>query len=290
MAITPADKGLREGRRSQPPLEHGDHLTRSEFERCHADRPDLKHAELIDGRVYLPAPRTPRGRAEAGLAGAMPALENGDRLTIEEFERRYEAMPWLKKAELVGGSVYMGSPVYVEHGEAHAHVMAWLGLYVAMTRGVHLYDNTTVRLESGDEVQPDALLRLEPTQGGRSRIGPQDYIEGAPELVLEIAASSRSYDLHEKLDSYRRNRVQEYVVWRVFDEALDWFQWRDENYYPRVPEPDGLIRSEVFAGLWLHVEALMAGELNQVINALQQGMASAEHQEFVRRLSGGSPA
>ena len=38
-------------------------------------------------------------------------LEHGDHLTREEFERRYEAMPHVRKAELIEGVVYMPSPV-----------------------------------------------------------------------------------------------------------------------------------------------------------------------------------
>src|SRR5581483_3423435 len=109
----------------------------------------------------------------------------------------------------------------------------------ATTPGVDLADNTTVRLDFDNEPQPDALLRLEPGVGGRSSVSEDDYLEGAPELIVEVAASSASYDLHEKLRAYRRNGVQEYVVWRVYDQQIDWFQLLDGEYVPLMPDVDG---------------------------------------------------
>lgn len=120
----------------------------------------------------------------------IPPLENGDKLTRTEFERRYHAMPNLKKAELIEGVVYVPSPLRIKsHGEPHAYTMAWLGVYKAATPGVGFADNTTVLLDADNEPhepQPDALLRIE--QGGQSRINQDDYLEGAPELIIEIAA------------------------------------------------------------------------------------------------------
>ncbi|BAY19296.1 hypothetical protein NIES21_51560 [Anabaenopsis circularis NIES-21] len=146
----------------------------------------------------------------------IPPLENGDKLTRAEFERRYHAMPNLKKAELIERVVYVASPVRAKtHGKPHSRIMTWLGTYEAATLGVETLDNTTVRLDADNEPQPDALLRIE--QGGQSSITEDDYVEGAPELIVEIAASSASYDLHEKLKVYRRNQVQEYLVWRVYN-------------------------------------------------------------------------
>ncbi|NEQ87707.1 MAG: Uma2 family endonuclease, partial [Moorea sp. SIO2I5] len=134
----------------------------------------------------------------------IPPLENGDQLTLAEFERRYSAMADLKKAELIEGIVYMASPVRAKkHGKPHSRIMTWLGTYEASRPGVETLDNTTVRLNDDNEVQPDALLRIE--QDGQSIITEDDYVEGAPELIVEIAASSVSIDLHKKLNVYRRN-------------------------------------------------------------------------------------
>lgn len=210
-------------------------------------------------------------------------LENGDRLSRVEFERRYSAMPQLKKAELIEGMVYMASPLrFRSHGEPHADVITWLGVYKAATPGVKLGDNATVRLDADNEPQPDALLRID--AGGRSHISDDDYVEGAPELIVEIAASSASYDLHEKLRVYRRNGVQEYVIWRVYNCELDWLQLRDGEYVQLEPNAEGIICSEVFPGLRLDKFALLGGDLARVLEVLQQGLAAVEHQSFVESL------
>ncbi len=213
----------------------------------------------------------------------IPPLENGDRLSREEFERRYEAMPQLRKAELIEGVVFMSSPVSVEdHGTPHAALMMPLSLYWTFTPGVCAGDNSTLRLDPDNEVQPDGFLFIEPECGGRvKREG--GYIVGGPELAGEIAASSASHDIGPKLNVYRRNGVREYVVWRVFDEAIDWFILRGSQY-ERLTAADGIYRSKVFPGLWLDAAALLRGDLVRVHDVLQQGLASTEHQDFVAKL------
>jgi Uma2 family endonuclease len=178
-----------------------------------------------------------RLRDPASLAQGRWPLENGDRLTRAEFERRYAVMPHIKTAELIEGEVHRPSPVqHVSHGKPHAQLLVWLGTYSAATPGVDLGDNVTVRLDQINEVQPDALLRLEK---GQSRISADDYIEGAPELVAEIASSSVAIDLHRKLQVYLRSGVQEYLVWRTLDEQLDWFELREGEYVPLAPDEQG---------------------------------------------------
>jgi Uma2 family endonuclease len=212
----------------------------------------------------------------------LPPLENGDRLTRAEFERRYTAMPDVKKAELIEGIVYMSSPVRVIHSQPHADLMAWLGVYRAATPGVSAHDNPTVRLDADNEPQPDALLRIE--RGGGSTISDDDYIEGAPELVIEIAASSASYDLHDKMRVYRRNGVGEYIVWRTQTQQIDWFYLEEGEYKSLLADEAGIIRSRQFPGLWLAVDRLLAGDLATVLQVLQQGIATPEHHAFVTRL------
>ncbi|MDY6936751.1 MAG: Uma2 family endonuclease [Cyanobacteriota bacterium] len=210
-----------------------------------------------------------------------PPLESGDRLTRYEFERRYQAMPHLKNAELIEGVVYVASPVRArQHARPHARIITWLGTYCASTPGVDLHDNPTVRLDGDNEPQPDALLRIEPEVGGNSRISEDDYIEGAPELVAEIAASSASYDLNDKLDAYRRNGVREYIVWQMYENRLDWFGLSEGRYVALEADDRGIIRSQVFPGLWLAVPALREGNIAEVLSVLQAGMQTAEHQEF----------
>ncbi len=214
----------------------------------------------------------------------MPPLENGDKLTRIEFEQRYEAMPNVKKAELIEGIVYMAAALrYKSHGEPHAYIMGWLATYKAATPGVGIADNTTVRLDADNEPQPDVLLRIE--QGGQSRISEDDYVEGAPELIVEIAASTASLDLHQKLNVYRRNGVQEYLVWRIYDRQFDWFRLNNGEYTKVKPNNDGTIYSVFFPGLWLDKAALLAGDLAKVLAVLQQGLASQQHQDFVQQLA-----
>lgn len=215
----------------------------------------------------------------------LPPLENGDRLTRLEFEQRYHAMPKHQKAELIEGRVFMASPVRARrHGKPHAAIMGWLFNYWQETPGVELMDNPTIRLDADNEPQPDACLRIEETAGGQSRITADDYIEGAPELIVEVAASSASYDLHDKQQVYRRNGVQEYLVWRVLDQAFDWFVWQEGIYVNLPGDADGIWKSQVFPGLWLAVEELLAGNLTQVVECLKLGLASPEYGAFKRTL------
>jgi hypothetical protein len=215
---------------------------------------------------------------------ALP-LENGDRLTRPEFERRYAAMPPPVKAELIEGVVYMASAVrFQSHGLPHGAVVTWAGVYQLHTPGVFLGDNTTVRLDVDNEMQPDVCLFLAPP-GGPPRVDADDYIAVAPEFVAEVAASSVSYDLGPKMNAYRRNGVREYLVWRVQDGAIDWFVLRDGRYDPLPPGPDGILRSAVLPGLWLDAAALLRGDLARVHAVLHQGLADPTHAAFAARLA-----
>lgn len=215
-----------------------------------------------------------------------PRLENGDHLTRVEFERRYHQMPHLKKAELVQGRVYMPSPVRVKgHGRPHSLIIGWLINYEMATPHLMVCDNTTVRLDRDNEPQPDALLRLEESVGGNSHISEDDYLEGAPELIVEIAGSSASYDLHDKLEVYRRHGVREYLVWLVEEKAFRWYLLEGEIYQQQSVDSSGILKSPFFLGLWLDVSALLAGNMKQVLAVVQQGLNSPEHQTFVQTLS-----
>jgi Uma2 family endonuclease len=216
----------------------------------------------------------------------IPPLENGDRLTRFEFERRYSAMPQLKKAELIEGIVYMPAALrFRSHGQPHSWIMGWLTNYAAVTPGVLTGDAPTVRLDLDNEPQPDAVLLIDEISGGQSRLSEDDYIDGAPELVIEIAASSAAIDLHAKKTAYRRNGVQEYIVWQVLDHKLDWFYLSEGDYLSLPIDSDGMIKSQVFPGLWLAVEALLSGDLQQVLAVVQQGTRLPEHAAFVQKLA-----
>jgi hypothetical protein len=216
---------------------------------------------------------------------SIPPLEPGDQLTRDEFERRYDAMPHLKKAELLEGIVHMPSPVRLNrHGEPHAHLIGCLFVYSASTHGVRVGDNCSVRLDMDSEPQPDAAMIIEPNRGGRVQISPDDYVVGDPELVAEVAASSVSIDLTTKLRIYRRNQIQEYLVWRVLEQSLDWFVLRNSQYERLSVNTDGFYQSEVFPGLWLDAAALTRFDPAAVLQGLQKGLASPEHAAFVARL------
>ncbi|MFN0123393.1 MAG: Uma2 family endonuclease [Blastocatellia bacterium] len=213
-------------------------------------------------------------------------LEHGDHLTRAEFECRYHAMPWVKKAELIEGRVYMGSPVrYQSHAEPHGIIMGLLMLYRVATPGTSSGDNGTVRLDQDNEPQPDVILRIDEACGGQSSVSGEDYVSGAPELVVEVASSTASYDLHEKKNVYRRNGVREYIVWRVLDGELDWFRLENEAYVRVAADENGVIESAVFPGLRLAVTKLLADETAAVLAELQAGLQSEAHARFVSALA-----
>lgn len=219
----------------------------------------------------------------------IPPLENGDRLTRDEFERRYNAMPRLKKAELIEGVVYMPAALrFRSHGQPHGDITGWLWTYQVATPGVNLGIEPTVRLDLENTPQPDAVLLIEEQCGGQAQLSDDDYIEGAPELVAEIAASSAAIDLGDKKQAYCRNGIREYIVWQVFEQKVDWFSWQAGEYLSLPVDADGVIRSRVFPGLWLAVEALLAGNTAQVLAVLQTGLATADHAAFVKQLQGQS--
>lgn len=223
-------------------------------------------------------------------AVAVPPLRDGDRMDVAEFERRWDAMPEVRNAELIDGVVRMPPALSVDHGDTHFDLITWLGLYRILTPGVAGSDNASVRFDRRNMPQPDALLRVLESHGGRSRVGPGRILEGPPELVAEVSVTTADYDLGAKRDVYRRLGVPEYIVWRVEDRAVDWFALRGDVYFPLDPGPDGVIRSAVFPGLWLHPAALVAGDAAALLRTAQEGHGTPEHGAFVaelRRRAGG---
>lgn len=203
------------------------------------------------------------------IAAEAPPLENGDMLTLTEFLRRYENMHDVKKAELIEGVTHMPSPVRIDvHAKPDGLIHIWLGVY-AIRHGLEFYPNATLLLDTENSFQPDAMLCSKPRAGGRVWLNKMGYLCGAPEMVVEIAASSASIDLRDKLRVYRRTGVSEYLVWRTQDKAFDWFVL-DAGEYVKLPTgKDHKLRSRVFPGLILDLKALLAHDGAKVVAALE---------------------
>jgi len=193
-----------------------------------------------------------------------PPLQAGDVLSRAEFERRWERHPEIKKAELIDGTVYLEMSVSLKHGEAHARLMLLLGSYALRSKNTQVLDNTTVRL-GADDLQPDVTVRR--IDGGGSRVSADDCIEGPPELCIEVAVSSASYDLHQKKDAYRRGGVPEYLVWQVFEQRIDWWMLDGDEYVALEPDANGVVESRVFPGLRLDITAMLAGDMGRALEA-----------------------
>jgi Uma2 family endonuclease len=218
-------------------------------------------------------------------AKPIPSLNDGDRLTRDEFERRYDSMPNLNKAELIEGVVRVPSPVRQRHHSSpHFRLVGWLFMYRARTPGVEGGANPSVRMDMGTMPQPDCLLYIDPKHGGQAAIDEDDYLNGSPNRIAEVAASSVSYDLHEKLEAYRRNGVREYIVWRVDDQKVDWFVLREGGYGELAPETDGTLHSTVFPGLWLDPAALLHDDFDTLLGVLERGLDSPEHADFAETM------
>jgi Uma2 family endonuclease len=182
-----------------------------------------------------------------------PRLENGAVLTREEFHRLYSECEDLERVELIEGIVYMPSPISLDHSDPQTLVAEWLAAYAGKNPEVKWSLPTSVLLDDRNEPQPDAMLYWRATALIEDR-----YLASAPELIVEVASTTASRDLHQKKQAYERNGVREYIVWRVQDDAIDWFTLRGGSYVLRSPDADGVIASEVFPGLRLDVGAMVA--------------------------------
>lgn len=241
----------------------------------------MSSADSITASVYPTAASITTTGGEA----AIPLLESGDHLTREEFERRYNAMPHIKKAELIEGIVYMASPVRLkQHGEPHMHLGGWLVYYISKTYDLRSGDNSSSRLDERNVPQPDLMLLLPERLGSTARVDDEGYVAGAPDLVVEVAASSVSIDLHDKMEAYRRNGVREYLVYRTQEQAVEWFKLKEDKYEAQVPDERGLLCSSLFPGLWLDPAALVAGDLPKLLAAVDEGAKSEAHAKFVEQL------
>ena len=214
----------------------------------------------------------------------VPLLQPGDRLNRAEFERRYNAMPDCKKAELIEGVVYVPSPARLCHGQPHGSLMAWIVNYAIETPGTDAADNVTNRLDNDNEPQPDVALFVDPACGGQTRVSEDGYLTGPAEFVAEVSVSSVSLDRGAKLRTYERHGVREYLIWRVKDKLLEWYVLRDDGFELQSLPDDGIYRSETFPGLWLNAAAMLQRDGKSVMRVLNEGLATSEHAAFVARL------
>jgi Uma2 family endonuclease len=217
------------------------------------------------------------------IAQQTPPLEAGDFMTRDEFMRRWEAHPEIKFAELIRGIVYMPSPLSLDHGGTDRDVAGWLAVYQAATPGTDGENQATTFLLEGAP-QPDENLRILPEYGGSS-YNEGEYLGGRPEFVAEICKSSVSYDLHQKLDLYEEAGIPEYLAVLVGEKEIRWHVLEGGKYQLLPPGEDGIWRSRIFPGLWLNGQALLAGNLAQVLATLQEGLRSPEHEAFVEKLA-----
>ena len=215
-------------------------------------------------------------------ANAVQILHNGDRLPQAEFHRRYIQYSEDVSIELVGGIVYMASPTQLRHGRYQAELSTIFVLYKAGTRGVEVADGATVILDGENETQPDVLLRVRPEYGGRSRTTEHGFVEGPPELVVEIAHSRVAIDLHAKLPQYQQAGVLEYIVILLDEAELRWFDLHANTAIN--PDGDGVLRSHAFPGLWLAPGSVIDRNTSHSVKVLGHALKSDEHAEFARRL------
>jgi Uma2 family endonuclease len=213
-----------------------------------------------------------------------PPLVAGERLDRATFHNRYEQMPEGTRAELVGGVVYMPSPLRLDHGDTNHCVDMWLGYYEESTSGVRTSLNASTFLCDEGEPQPDLLMRILPECGGQTRVI-DGYLDGPPELVVEISRSSRTFDLGPKYLDYERAGVLEYIVVGLEPDEVFWHVRRDDRFARVAPDADGLFRSAVFPGLWLDPEALFASDRRRLRSVVEQGVATPEHAAFVAKLA-----
>lgn len=198
-------------------------------------------------------------------------------------------MPEDFRAELIGGTVFVPSPVSRFHANYHADLMGILFNYRIATPGVNVLDNGTVILDDENEPQPDAVLRIADEYGGASFTTEAGYVAGAPELHIEVAYGSESIDLNRKLQEYERTGVGEYLVLIVRDKTVRSFVLAEDAYAEQSLPTDRIWRSQRFPGLWLDVAALFEDRGPDLLQTLQRGLDSTEHREFVKSLEERGP-
>lgn len=222
---------------------------------------------------------------ESQKGPSRPPLHSGDHLSRAEFRRRYALYPEIKKAELIEGVVIVGSPVHRQHGRPHFQFVSILGTYTAHTPGLVAGDYESVVLDEDNEVQPDLFVGIDSTQGGQLTDAEKGPLAGVPEFIVEIAASSASYDLHSKFDVYLRSGVREYLVLLAYEREMRFFRLEDGEFREVLPDEDGVTRSQILPGFWFRSDWFWEGKMSELLQLVQEGLASREHREFAAKLA-----
>ena len=224
-------------------------------------------------------------RVQKRPAPYVPPFQSGDVMDQGAFHALYQTTPPGFRAELIGGVVFMPSPVTRRHSAPHGKLGTWLGMYAAETDGTESLPDATMILSQDSEPQPDLSLIIVPEIGGQTEVSSEDYLIGAPELAIEIAHSTASIDLHSKKWSYERYGVREYIVVETKTQTVHWFIRRADKFVLLKSDADGLFKSRVFPGLWLDPDALFERSAKRLLAALQLGLATPEHAKFAAKLA-----
>lgn len=211
----------------------------------------------------------------------IPPLRDGDRLTADEFHRRYEAMPHIINANLINGVVYVTPHFRCAHGEANATLCGLFGSYTRRLHGIQELINITWRVDAHNEPQPNFVARYTSRRNGNSRYDSDGFLTGVPEFVGEIADDDTvELDAGPKRELYQRIGVREYFLWRVREKRIDWWGLVDGIYQPVPTDHAGVAHSRVFPGFRVNIPVLLRDDARQVADTIDTGLASPEYQAF----------
>jgi hypothetical protein len=215
-----------------------------------------------------------------------PPLADGQLVSLEEFEQRFDATPDLKHAELLDGVAYLRHDGRAFAGSCRAALIGWLGVYSASTRFLLPGAHGHVALDDRNELQPDAILAVRPEAGGTVVLDATGVVRSAPDFAADVFTTTNATLLPKRIAAHERGGTLEYLVWYAEHKCVDWLVRERGEFVAMNPDPaDGLLKSVAFPGLWLDATALLNGDLDTVLAALQRGLASAEHKAFVSQLA-----
>ena len=177
------------------------------------------------------------------------------RITFEEY---LDSLTEESKGDLFDGLLYMQTPPSDAHEEIFGFLFDILRNYVLEKNlGVVRGSRTAIRFAEEHGTQPDIVFI---SNARRHLIYPY-YIDGAPEVVVEILSpSTRKLDRGKKMALYAENGVLEY--WQVDpeDQTAKFLRNNDGVWAPMPVGGDGIFHSEAISGFWLNVQWLFTEE------------------------------